>query len=164
VKLPYSILPAEADAAFPERASVSRPIVALHLARDGKEMVVFAIVDSGADQCVFPASIAEALGIQIPNHRASAFSGSSQISQVAYFDQVQATILPMDAPNIEPGQEPLSFRSTPDFARRLSMSAWACSARRDSFPASPFALRPPRTTSKYSNSALAWPTWLDELA
>jgi hypothetical protein len=119
VKLPYSILPAEADAAFPERTSVSRPIVALHLARDGKEMVVFAIVDSGADQCVFPASIAEALGIRIPNQRASAFSGSSQLSQVAYFDQVQATILPMDAPNIEPGQEPLSFPLYAGFCETL---------------------------------------------
>ncbi len=119
MKLPYSILPAEADAAFPERASVSRPIVALHLARDGKEMVVFAIVDSGADQCVFPASIAEALGIPVPNQRASAFSGSSQVSQVAYFDQVQATILPMDAPNIEPGQEPISFPLYAGFCETL---------------------------------------------
>jgi hypothetical protein len=28
---------------------------------------------------------------------------------MTYFEEVQATILPMDSPNIDPGQEPLTF-------------------------------------------------------
>jgi hypothetical protein len=103
------VLPAKPDAAFPHRIGVSRPIIALHLAKDSKEMIVFAVVDSGADHCVFPASIAEALGIPIPNQNASVFSGSSEKPQIAYFEQVQATILPMDSPDIETNQQPLTF-------------------------------------------------------
>jgi len=72
-------------------------------------MVVFALIDSGADSCVFPASVADALGISIPNANASRFSGSTGEAQIAYYERIQATILPMDGPNIEPNQEPLSF-------------------------------------------------------
>ncbi len=73
------------------------------------KVVVFAVVDSGADLCVFPASMAKDLGIAIPNERSSAFSGSGETTQTAYFENVQATILPMDGPNIDPHQQPLTF-------------------------------------------------------
>ena len=119
MKLPYSELPAAPDAAFPNRTHVFRPIVALQIEKDDRQVVVFAIVDSGADQCVFPASIAEALGISIPNAHASAFSGSSDNPQIAYYEQVQATILPMDGPHIEPDQEPLTFPLFAGFCETL---------------------------------------------
>jgi hypothetical protein len=75
----------------------------------GHQVVVLAILDSGADTCVFPASIAEALGIVIPNEKSSRFSGSNNEPQIAYYEEVNATILPMDAPDIDPDQPPLTF-------------------------------------------------------
>ena len=70
---------------------------------------MFAVVDTGADSCVFPASVAEKLGITIPNENAAGFFGSMNEAQVAYYENIQVTILPMDNPNIEPNQEPLTF-------------------------------------------------------
>lgn len=109
MKIPFSFLPASPDPAFPGRFELKRPIVALLLTRGDCQVVVFAVVDSGADLCVFPASLATRLEITLPNGKASAFSGSGETSQMAYFAQIQATILPMDSPSIGPDQEPLTF-------------------------------------------------------
>jgi hypothetical protein len=119
VQIPYSILPVKPDPAFPQRNSITRPIVALHLAHGENQIVTFALVDSGADHCIFPASIAEALGISIPDDNASIFSGSSEGAQIAYFEQVQATILPMDAPDIDPNQPPVTFPLFAGFCETL---------------------------------------------
>ncbi len=109
MKLPFSELPAPSTEAFPQRTSISRPIVGLLLEKDGCQMLVFALIDSGADTCVFPASVAETLGIPIPNDKPSRFSGSNSEPQIAYYEEIQATILPMDGPNIDPDQTPLTF-------------------------------------------------------
>jgi hypothetical protein len=109
MKIPFSFLPVQPDSAFPNRSEIKRPIVALLLSAGDRSIIVFAVIDSGADLCVFPASIATDLGIEIPNRSSSLFSGSNDTAQLAYFEQIQATILPMDAPNIEPNQEPLAF-------------------------------------------------------
>jgi hypothetical protein len=109
VKIPFSALPAKPNAAFPYRTAVNRPIVALLLSHGDRSVVAYAFVDSGADSCVFPASLAADLGIAIPNPRFALFSGTLEAPQVAYYEQIQATILPMEAPNIDPGQEPITF-------------------------------------------------------
>jgi hypothetical protein len=109
LKLPFSVIPTPPDKAFPNRSAVSRPIVGLLLQHNGKQMIVFALVDSGSDSSIFPSSIAESLGIPITNSKSSSFSGSKNEAQMAYFEEVQATILPMDGPNIDPNQEPLTF-------------------------------------------------------
>jgi len=119
MKVPFSILPVGSDSAFPLRTELKRPIVALLLAKEDRQFVVFAVVDSGADLCVFPASVATRLGISLPNDRASTFSGSGETTQLAYFEPIQATILPMDAPNIEPDQEPIAFPLYAGFCETL---------------------------------------------
>jgi hypothetical protein len=109
VRLPYSVLPAAPNSAFPDRSSISRPLVGLLLEKNGRQAVVFALIDSGADSCVFPASVADSLGIAIPNDRAAAFSGSKNEVQIAYYEQIQATILDMDSPGSETNQETITF-------------------------------------------------------
>jgi hypothetical protein len=109
LKLPYTILPVQPDTAFPQRSAIRRPIVALLLQKNNHSLIAYAVADTGADLCVFPASFATALGILIPTSRVSVFSGSGDLAQTAYFEQVQATILPMDSPGIEPDQEPITF-------------------------------------------------------
>jgi hypothetical protein len=119
MKIPFSNLPVGSDSAFPLRTELKRPIVALLLAKEDRQFVVFAIVDSGADLCIFPASVATRLGITLPNDKASAFSGSGETTQLAYFETIQATILPMDAPNIDPDQEPIAFPLYAGFCETL---------------------------------------------
>jgi hypothetical protein len=109
VKIPYSDLRVKPDAAFPDRTSLDRPIVALLLNKGEKSVIAYATVDSGADNCVFPASIGLALGIDLPNPRSSLFSGSRDEPQVAYYEQIDVTILPMESQQIPADQEPLSF-------------------------------------------------------
>ena len=109
MKIPYSDLRVRPDAAFPDRRSLDRPIVALLLTRGEKSVIAYATVDSGADNCVFPASIGLALGVDMPNPRSSLFSGSRDEPQVAYYEQIDVTILPMESEQISTDQEPLSF-------------------------------------------------------
>ena len=109
MKIPYSDLRVRPDAAFPDRRSLDRPIVALLLTRGEKSVIAYATVDSGADNCVFPASIGLALGIDLPNPRSSLFSGSRDEPQVAYYEQIDVTILPIESEQISTDQEPLSF-------------------------------------------------------
>ena len=109
MRIPFSFLPIPPDTAFPNRDEIKRPIVALLITNGDRQTVVFCVVDSGADLCVFPASLANRLGIELSKDKASAFSGSGETTQMAYFEEIQATILPMDGPNIDPNQEPLTF-------------------------------------------------------
>ena len=109
MKIPFSSLPVSPDSAIPSRIELKRPIVALLLERGNIRVIVYAVVDSGADVCVFPASVARDLGINIGNQGTSSFSGSGDATQMAWFAEIQATILPMEAPNIEPNQAPLTF-------------------------------------------------------
>jgi len=92
MRFPYSILPAKPDAAFPNRQSIKRPLLTVALEKDGKSIVGLAIVDSGADNCIFPASFATALGITIPNQNAYVFSGTADAPQIAYFETVRVTL------------------------------------------------------------------------
>jgi hypothetical protein len=119
MKVPFSALPASPDSAFPDRLELKRPIVALLLENGDNCVIVYAVVDSGADVCVFPASVAYDLKLAFPNNKSSAFSGSGGSTQVAYFEHIQATVLPLDAPNIEPDQEPLTFPLYAGFCETL---------------------------------------------
>lgn len=58
------------------------------LEKHNKSVNTLALIDSGSDSCIFPASLAAALGIRIPNQKVDAFSGSSDSSQLAYFEDV----------------------------------------------------------------------------
>jgi hypothetical protein len=62
----------------------------------------------------FPASIAGALGIAIPNQNASPFSGTSDSPQIAYFDTVHVVIS-----NGNPNEAPISFGLYAGFCETL---------------------------------------------
>ena len=47
------------------------------------------MVDSGADHCLFPASVGRAIGIPIPNPNTYVFSGTAEAPQLAYFEVIQ---------------------------------------------------------------------------
>ncbi len=93
MKFPFVIFPAAPQDAFPGRDKVAYPLVGVVLKKSGKEVRSFALVDSGADDCLFPASLARGLGITIPNQRSYLFSGTAGNPQVAYFEPIGIEIL-----------------------------------------------------------------------
>ena len=72
--------------------------------KNGKVLTVYAIVDSGADSCIFPSSFASALDISVPNQNAFAFSGTSKQPQIAYFETIKVTVMDI----VDPAQN-ISF-------------------------------------------------------
>jgi hypothetical protein len=54
-----------------------------------KAVGTFALVDSGADSCVFPASLAAPLGIALPNQRSCVFCGIGADAQVAFYEKIE---------------------------------------------------------------------------
>jgi hypothetical protein len=52
---------------------MQRPMLVLVLQNGIKTVATLAIVDSGADTCIFPASLAGQLGITIPNQKRVSF-------------------------------------------------------------------------------------------
>jgi len=88
----YAVFPARPDGAFPARTTIKRPILQVNLEKDGHSIQTLAMVDSGADFCLFPASMAKTLGIAVPNQNAAPFSGTADAPQIAYFETVTATI------------------------------------------------------------------------
>lgn len=114
MRFPYTVFPARPDAAFPNRQATSRPIVTVTLERGSLSIAAFAIVDSGADNCLFPASLAGQLGITILNRNAYVFSGTSEQGQIAYFETVKATMW-----NGQAGEQPLTFELYAGFCDTL---------------------------------------------
>jgi len=86
----------------------------LVLRKEDKVVTTMAIVDSGADVCIFPASLAESLGISIPNQNVAAFSGTSQDQQLVYFETVQVTLW-----NANDDEEPIVFDLYAGFCRTI---------------------------------------------
>jgi len=77
--------------AFPRRLSFSRPVIPIQLINGKDRIGYLAIIDSGADFCVFHASVGEVIGIDIESGKKQDFSGVSAQHQplIAYFHTIQ---------------------------------------------------------------------------
>jgi hypothetical protein len=84
------------------------------LRKNGKAATSLVLVDSGADFCIFPASTARLLGIHLPTNRSWTFSGTADASQVAYFENVEATIW-----NGSDSEAPITFQIDAGFCESL---------------------------------------------
>lgn len=95
---PFVSFPAPPTAAFPNRTQIRRPILRLTLERGNRRVASLALVDSGADECIFPASLGAVLGVPIPNPNVLVFSGSANQPQNAYFDKVHVRVWTFASP------------------------------------------------------------------
>jgi hypothetical protein len=110
----YANFPAHSDSAFPGRSALRRPVIGILLKHGTKTVIAKAIVDSGADFCVFPSSLAAQLGIALPTPHATVFSGTADAPQTAYFTVVQATIW-----NANQDEVPITFELYAGFCDTL---------------------------------------------
>jgi hypothetical protein len=81
------------NSAFPGQSTVLRPYITVHLSKGGSRVGTMAVIDSGADFCLFPSSWAEVLGITIPNVRWSEFRDATGNLRTAYFDVVELAVV-----------------------------------------------------------------------
>jgi len=92
LKYDYIKFPAEPSAAFPRRFSASRPVIPVRLIKEKKEVLYLAIIDSGADLCIFHAQIGEVLGLTIESGKLLKFNGISGEQLTAYFHDIEIEV------------------------------------------------------------------------
>lgn len=89
MKFDYLKFPSIPTDAFPDRKWIARPVLPITLKKDGKEIKIQGLVDSGADHNIFDAEVGEALGLDIKKGEKWYFFGSSsQEKQLAYYHDI----------------------------------------------------------------------------
>jgi hypothetical protein len=91
-KLDYRKFPAQPTEPFPRRTSVSRPVVPIALINGSQRVRYLALIDSGADYCIFHAEIGEQIGLEIESGKRLSFFGSSGQEQSAFFHEIKLEI------------------------------------------------------------------------
>jgi len=80
--LPFAIKPSPA---FPQGRTALRPVVRLTLANGQQTVACYAIVDSGADNCVFPLTFVQPLGLDPLLTSAESTSGVGSYAVPTFF-------------------------------------------------------------------------------
>lgn len=91
--LKYRAIAVNPNAAFPARLATLRPYVAINLFSGTRSFRSYALIDSGADDCIFPASFAAQLGLNYLNGRLYPFGGAGGGNQDAYFFDLEMDII-----------------------------------------------------------------------
>lgn len=86
----HQIIPSPA---FPRRTNTPRPYLALNLKNAKRAFRCYGLVDSGADDCIFPASFARELGLEYQAGRPYQFGGAGDGDQSAYFFDLELEIV-----------------------------------------------------------------------
>lgn len=77
----------------PKNTELMRPIIQIDLInKKGKPFGYEALIDSGADYCLFHGVIGEQLGLNVKKGKQLGFYGTSGRSQIAYFHEITFTI------------------------------------------------------------------------
>lgn len=93
LKYDYRKFDFEPSEAFPRRFSVSRPIISIQLISGQNKQGCYAMIDSGADNCIFQASLGEIIGLTIESGKIDHFGGVSGKEQLtAYFHDIQIEV------------------------------------------------------------------------
>lgn len=86
---PYIQIPLPPTPPFPNGQFVYRPLIFARLtASNGSKFLCLCEVDSGADQCVFPASFALALGLDTLTMKQQITGGVGNSGNLTYYDDL----------------------------------------------------------------------------
>lgn len=93
MKFKYTKFPIDKNnCPFPEKKSALRPVVEINFKVEGERFGYLVLIDSGADYCIFHASIGELLGLDIEKGKPLTFFGTSGEPQKAFFHTTTFTI------------------------------------------------------------------------
>lgn len=73
---------------FPNKKSALRPVIQVDFETPNGNFGYLVLIDSGADFCIFHASVGEQLGLDIKSGRPLTFFGTSGEPQKAYFHKI----------------------------------------------------------------------------
>ena len=89
----YTQIKAPPDPAFPGGRNVCRPILITELvASSGQRIICRSILDTGADNCVFPLSLAAAIGLDYHAMKSNISSGVGSTANRTYFETIVVNI------------------------------------------------------------------------
>jgi hypothetical protein len=92
LKFPYKKFPQNPNEAFPDHKQAQRPVVPIKVKYRGREIDYLALIDSGADFCVFHGEIGQLLGIDIKSGNKLEFFGVTGDKEAAYFHEIMINI------------------------------------------------------------------------
>jgi len=92
MKFKYKKFRISSTPAFPQRKYVLRPIIPILITHKGRTIGYEALLDSGADFCIFHAEIGEYLGISVVSGPREFFGGVVGSQATAYIHKVDFTI------------------------------------------------------------------------
>lgn len=88
LKFSYQKFPSDPNEAFPDHKSAQRPVISIAVKFHDKKIDYLALIDSGADFCIFHSEIGEYLGIDIKSGKKLEFFGVTGDKKVAYFHHI----------------------------------------------------------------------------
>ena len=89
MKFPYQEYPREPSEAFPDSRTRLSPIIPISVTTPKKSVMIDALVDSGADHCIFPGMLGVALGIDVNKGPKQLISGLGGRVIEARFHSIQ---------------------------------------------------------------------------
>jgi hypothetical protein len=87
-KFPYHREPARPSSAYPDRESIARPRIEVRLTHGDRFVKLLALVDSGADDCVFPLEVAQFLKLPLKRDAVHRYGGIGAGAITATFGTV----------------------------------------------------------------------------
>ena len=92
MRLPYRREPVVASQAHPGRHATLRPRIRIRLKHRDRFVDLFALIDSGADDCLFPIGLANLLGLELPPQNVGLYVGISPGQMTAIFDTITVEV------------------------------------------------------------------------
>ena len=90
MRIPYIVQPASpALTKIFSKKELFKPLITVVLRKGGKKRKLFALVDSGADACLFPPDVAEILEIDVKSGERADFVGIGSTKTTFYFHEVE---------------------------------------------------------------------------
>ena len=93
LKFSYKKFPSDPNEAFPDHKGALRPVIPIAVKNEGKKIDYLALIDSGADFCIFHSEIGEYLGIDIKSGKKLEFFGVTGDKKIAYFHNIISSII-----------------------------------------------------------------------
>ncbi len=92
LKFAYKKFPQNPNDAFPDHKQAQRPVIPITVKHNGKEINYLALIDSGADFCIFHGEIGQFLGLNIKNGKKLEFFGVTGEKESAYFHEITINV------------------------------------------------------------------------
>jgi len=92
MKFKYYKVPAKPNDAFPSRKSIIKPLIPIRLYYKENFLDIYALIDSGADDCLFNAEVGKKLGIDITSGEENSYRGITGDTTIAYFHDIEIEV------------------------------------------------------------------------